>query len=270
MQKFFKNYTGIAIITAVVLDLVIYEIVWQIIKICQLSFGTTNAAFFFREIITKVIPTFLIAFLLGTTDSLKNPFKDLGNSLLSGALILAISIFGTVVTIVNAIEDSDKFKSAIEIVFYVCFVLMIGLSEELLIRGTVTRLIIDRLGREGKGAVLSVALGAMIFGIYHFPNFFWNGNLEATLSQVLANTMFGLLMCAVYVKWGNLLGMIILHAALDFMTLSSYGLIAGKSIADITSRSGGNLRQTIISNSVFVIAAIVVMIHKKKRPQTEG
>ena len=51
-------------------------------------------------------------------------------------------------------------------------------------------------------------------------------------------------------------------------TLSKYGLIAGKSIADRVSSTGGNLRQTIVSNSVFVIAAIIVMIHKKKGFQT--
>ena len=268
MQKFFKNHTVLAIIVAFVLALVINGAIWQIIKIFRLSFGASNVAFFVREIITKVLPSFFIAFIIGTTDSLKKPFRNLGNSLLSGAIILAISIMGTVVTIVDTINGFARFKSVTEIFFYICFVLMIGLSEELFMRGTVTQLIMDRLGIEGKRAVLSVVLGALFFGIYHFQNYFANGNIKATLIQVLANTMFGLLMCAIYVKWQNLLGMIILHAALDFMALSKYGLIAGKSIADTASSTGGNLRQTIVSNSVFVIAAIIVMINKKKGFQT--
>jgi len=267
MQKFFKNNIVVAIITAIILDLFIYEAIWQIINTFRFSFGTSNAAFFVREIITKVLPAFFIAFFIGTTDSLKNPFKHLGNSLLSGALIFVISIMGTIVTITNTIKDSGRFKSAIDIIFFVCFVLMVGLSEELFIRGTLTRLIVDRLGGEGKGAVLSVILGALLFGLYHLPNYLGNGNLNATLLQVLANIMFGLLMCAVYVKWKNLLGMVILHAALDFMTLSQYALIDGRSIADRPAGTEGNLRQTIVSNSVFVIAAIVVIIHKKK-PET--
>ena len=115
--------------------------------------------------------------------------------------------------------------------------------------------------------VLSVLIGACTFGLYHLWNLRWTHDLKATLLQVLGTAMIGMLLCAIYVKWGNLLAVILLHAVLDFMALSEYGLFAGKSIEDRVSGGGAGLQQTIISHSVFVIAAIVVMVHKKKEKQ---
>ncbi len=265
MRDFFKKHTTVAILTAIAMDLFFYWITHKIISMLPFPYGTSNAAYFAREVFCKVLPSFIIAFCIGTIDSLKEPFKNLGNSLLSGALILLLAIFGTIVMASEVIKEYGGLKSADQIIFFILFVLMVGLSEELLMRGTITRLIAEKFGTEGKGMVISVALGAVVFGLYHLPNYFWNKNLEATLLQVLGTTMFGLLMCAIYVKWGNLLGMIILHAVFDFMSMSQYGLIAGRSIADKASGSTAGLEQTLISNSVFVIAAIIVMIHKKAR-----
>ena len=111
---------------------------------------------------------------------------------------------------------------------------------------------------------LTVLLGAVLFGLYHIPNYQSTHDLEATLLQVISTTMHGMLFCAIYVKWGNLLGVIILHAAIDFSTMLESRLITGKSIADRTTVAKGNLKQILLSNSIFVIVAIIVMIHKKK------
>ncbi len=264
MREFFRKHIILAIIAAVAAEYFLNELIGTIIELCFGEFGTSNAAYFVRKIILKVIPSFIIAFCLGTLDSFKNPVKYLGKSLLSGLVILFISVFGSVILTIDSITKGAELKAPGEILFFAAFVLMVGLSEELLMRGTITGLLTEKFGKEGKGMVLSVVTGACIFGLYHLWNLRWTHDLKATLLQVLGTAMIGMLLCAVYVKWGNLLGVIILHAALDFMTLSEYGLFAGKSIADRSGEGGGELSQTIISNSIFVIAAIIVMLHKKK------
>jgi len=131
-------------------------------------------------------------------------------------------------------------------------------------RGTITRLIGEKFGTEGKGRWITVLLGALIFGLYHFGNYFSGQSLRATLLQVIATFMMGTLLCAVYVKWNNLLGVIILHAAIDFMAIAENALIVGSSIESAHSGDGGDIAMTLISNGTFMIAALVVMLHKKK------
>jgi membrane protease YdiL (CAAX protease family) len=270
MRKFFKEHVFVAIVVVFIAGLALHEGLWQIIDLFQIHFGRSNLSYFIREIIVKVLPALLIAFCIGTLDSLTSPFKNLGNSFLSGAWILLLSVLGSVVNCVEATEKGGKIVSPSHIIFYILFVLMVGLSEELLMRGTITRLLAEKFGKEGKGMVISVLIGAALFGLYHFPNYFGSRNLEATLQQMLATALSGLLLCAIYVKWGNLLALIILHAAFDFAMLFPYGMIEGKSIADRNTAAKGSFLQVLLSNSTFVIAAIIVMVHRKKKEKTDN
>lgn len=264
MREYFKKHPVVAILYVFVMDLVLSVLLSYLGHVLGYSNGTSNEAYFIREIIVKVLPISFIAFSVGTLDSFKSPFKNLGKSLLSGIVILAIYIVGSVAMIMVCIQDGFKFKTPSEIVFYVLFLLMVGLSEELLMRGTLTRLLAEKFGKEGKGMWLTVLIGALLFGLYHLLNYRSTHNIKAVLLQVIGTSMMGMFLCAIYVKWGNLLGVIVLHTTHNFMVLSEQGLIEGKSIADRPSGPQGNLKQTLISNSIFVIAAIFVMIHKKK------
>ncbi len=265
VHAFFKKHVFIAIFIVLVAELALYEGLWYLGYALHFSFGKSNQAYFVTELILKALPALLISFFIGTLDSLKNPLKNLGNSLLSGALILIISVMMSIVFCVLEIEDGNKIKEPTQIIFFILFVLMVGLSEELLMRGTVTRLLAEKYGKEGMGKVISVLIGALVFGVSHFPNILGTHDIHATLLQVLATTMAGMLICAIYVKWGNLPGVIILHSVFDFAAMSRYGLIAGRYISDKNSRGGGDLKQTLINNSIFVFAAIIVMVHGKKK-----
>lgn len=264
IHTFFKKHTFIAVLTVFLAEFLIHEGLYQIWESLNFTSYTSNKAYFFREIILKVLPAFLIAFCVGTLDSLKKPFKNLGRSLVSGAWILLLAALLSAVNYQDAVEKGNKITSPSEVIFYILFIMMIGLSEELLMRGTVTKLLADKFGKEGKGMVISVLIGAVCFGMYHFSNYFGNRDLEATLLQMLATALFGMLLCAIYVKWGNLSGVIILHAFFDFGSMFSHGMIEGKSIADRYSGGTGDFKQVLISNSTFIIAAIIVMLHKKK------
>ncbi len=270
MQSFFKKYKLIAVVAAIAANLLLAEGLKLLLGGLNISFATSNAGFFVREFVMKVIPAMAVAFIIGTVDSLKAPFKNLGKGLLSGGWMLFVAIGGSAVLLSSVIKEGGKLKSATDFVFYILFLLMVGLSEELLMRGTVTRLLADRFGREGAGKWITVLTGSVIFGIYHFQNYFGGQSLRATLIQVMATTMIGMLLCAVYVKWGNLYAVIILHAALDFMAISEDALVEGASIANTHSGDGGDIKMSLISNGTFVLAALAVMLHKRKQKGVEN
>ncbi len=265
MHDFLKKHTLIAVLASYAAYLVFGSLVGLLLKAFNITFPDSNAGYFVREIVVKVIPSVLMALLIGTLDSFKNPFKNLGRSLLSGGWIIFLGIMGTWLILSEAVKEGNTLKGVGDVIFYVLFLMMVGLSEELLMRGTITRFLGDRFGREGKGMWITVLLGAVIFGAYHFANYFSGQPLRATLLQVLGTTMLGMLLCAVYVKWGNLLGVIILHATLDFMAISENALIEGVSISSAHSGDGGDIKNVLLSNGTFVIAAIIVMLHRKKK-----
>ena len=148
--------------TVFIAEFLIYEGLYRIGAALHFSFDKSNKAYFITETILKVLPAFLIAFCIGTLDSLKNPFKDLGRSLLSGAWILFIAILISVVSFLKSVENGNNITSPSEVIFYILFVLMVGLSEELLMRGTITRILAEKFGNEGKGMVISVLIAAVI------------------------------------------------------------------------------------------------------------
>jgi membrane protease YdiL (CAAX protease family) len=265
MRNFFEKHVILAGVTATLASLVLNYGIRFGTELLGISFGTTNAGFFVREFVIKVLPALAIAFAFGTIRVLQHPLRGFGKSLLSGAWILIVATLVTCVFLSGALGQGQNLKGAPEIIFYVLFLLMVGLSEELLLRGTVLRLFLDHYGEKGKGMVLSVTLSAALFGLCHFSNVFSGQGLYNTVLQMIGAFMMGLLFGAVYAKRGNLYGVMVLHAIIDFMTLCENGLLAGNSLADANASSEpGSLFWTLVSNGTFAIAAIVIMLHKKK------
>ena len=91
------------------MDLVLFELLYYLWHVLGYS-ETTNEYFFIREIIIKVLPVFFIAFCVGTLDSLKSPFNNLGKSLLSGIVILTIAILGSIAMVKVSTQAGAKQK----------------------------------------------------------------------------------------------------------------------------------------------------------------
>ena len=265
MRNFFEKHVILAGVTATLASLVLNYGVRFGTELLGISFGTTNAGFFVREFVLKVLPALAIAFAFGTIRVLQHPLRGFGKSLLSGAWILIVATLGTYAFLSEVFEQGQRLKGVPEIIFYVLFLMMVGLSEELLLRGTVLRLFLDHYGEKGKGMAFSVILSAALFGLCHFSNVFSGQGLYNTALQMIGTFMMGLLFGAVYAKRGNLYGVMVLHAIIDFMTLCENGLLVGSSLADAhASSEPGSLFWTLVSNGTFAIAAIVIMLHKKK------
>jgi len=94
--------------------------------------------------------------------------------------------------------------------------LSVGFFEEILFRGVILILLIQRYSQQKHGLLISVILSSVLFGMVHLINL-WNGaSLFDTLLQVGYSTLMGMLWAVMYLRTQNLWLTMILHATYNF------------------------------------------------------
>ena len=93
-------------------------------------------------------------------------------------------------------------------------ILILGLApaifEEVVFRG----IFIDNLKKSGKSDMAALLISALFFGIIHMTNAV-NGNIPQALVQTGYSIVVGLVFGAIYIRTGDLLSVMIAHAAID-------------------------------------------------------
>lgn len=144
-------------------------------------------------------------------------FTQKKRGLIKSLLISWPVIFYTLIVLVkSAININFKVDNPMEILSLAILCFLIGLFEELLCRGWLQNEFIERFGNNRKGVLYSIFVSGLIFGIMHISNALTGQSLFETLIQVIAATITGISLGAVYYKTKNIWSVIILHAFWDF------------------------------------------------------
>lgn len=94
--------------------------------------------------------------------------------------------------------------------------LMAGICEETIFR-VVPVSCLMRQWRDEKKVPLVVALSAIIFGLIHATNIADGASIPITIVQVFGAGFMGVLFCAVYLRSGNILPVILMHSLTDLI-----------------------------------------------------
>lgn len=141
------------------------------------------------------------------------------------------------------------------IIAFVMVYLSTGLFEEILCRGLVFSLIINKWGRKRSGCYLAIILSSILFGMFHFVHYFLgNASLIATITQVICATFIGVFFVACVVRNHSIYPAIILHGILD---------IAG-SLGEIAVGSGiykGYITMSLRESLICVIISLPLFLY---------
>lgn len=234
----------------------IYASIRNALQIVRIS----NLQWLGDELICVVIAV-IIAIIFKTTNTLKDPLKGLGKSILCGSWFLLICLVGTVVQLLKYTSEGPGLKSPIESIIYIFFILAIGFAEEILHRGTVTELLVRKYGNSVKGKLFSIFTGAFIFSIFHLTNVRNGQSLENTVYQMISVFCMALFLNTIYVKYRNLYAMILIHGALDYMKLFDYGMVKGTTLnLNFGSESKTVMWSFVICNILYIIAAVIIFV----------
>jgi membrane protease YdiL (CAAX protease family) len=98
------------------------------------------------------------------------------------------------------------------ILVFIVFCFAIGLFEEVVFRGLILTVLLQRLPQTKTGILQAIVLSSLVFGVLHFVNFVAGANPFDTLLQIGYSFLMGMLWAVVYLKTKNLWMAIVLHA----------------------------------------------------------
>lgn len=101
------------------------------------------------------------------------------------------------------------------IVLFITECLLVGTFEELLFRGILFPAVEERLKENKRGRFFAVIISAAIFALVHLFNLFTSSPI-AVLMQVGYSFLLGGACCFTFLKTGNILYCVLLHATFNF------------------------------------------------------
>ena len=94
--------------------------------------------------------------------------------------------------------------------------LAIGAMEELIFRGLFQPMFLDAFKDKKHGTLIAVAVNSALFGLWHLANLFSGASIGPTLLQVCYSFLIGAMLSAVFIRVGNVIPCILLHAIFNF------------------------------------------------------
>ena len=182
-------------------------------------------------------------------------------SLYIGGFLTGYCLFEIVAQLqVQAVSRNAKVVNGVEVLYFVLTMLLIGWTEEIVFRGLILNLFLDRFSKTKKGILGAVILSGVIFGAVHVTNILTGAAVESACVQAVTAAVLGILFGAVYVRSRNLWLVMLYHALIDFASLMGTGIWGmGTSIDGINQISVQNL----VAVPVLLIPCIVLLRPRK-------
>ncbi len=240
-----------------------------LLNIAEFINESTNLYYMLRELIVFVIAIFMLKATY-QTHVLRHGTKGLVQGLWSGMVFFVLAVLACSSSVSDGIAQNITYKPLPEIIAFILFVILIGFAEEFLFRGIIADIIFEHFGNSVSGVLLSVVLGGILFGIAHVTNILSGKSVEETIIQMIATSMLGILLTAIYIRHKNIFAVAILHAVLDFLTMFERGFFEGNLLqyTNVDIDFWASLKQSLISQSIFLIVAAFILrpsIIKKMR-----
>ena len=142
--------------------------------------------------------------------------RGLGKGFLLGWIVLVAAVINFYDTLGSINWEKALEPKVIDYLFYVIYVLGIGVFEEVLLRGVMLNKMLDKWGNTKAGIYGAVIVSSLVFGVWHLINLLdkpWL--IVSTITQVGYAFFIGVFFGAVYLRTKNLWTVILLHAIFD-------------------------------------------------------
>lgn len=169
----------------------------------------------------------IVTYLLGFTYLKPQKTKWKTVLLIVPPLLVSINNFPFVAYITGLAEVTEPAQT---IVLFALQCLSVGLFEEIVFRGLILVLLLERLPKTKEGIFLSILISSIIFGSSHILNLFVGAGFSATILQIGYSFLTGMMWAVVFLATKNIWFSVVLHAIYNFVGLLFYelGTITGK------------------------------------------
>ena len=120
----------------------------------------------FIILIVFLIITFVIGYARIFTENVAGWLR----SLYTGGFFVVYCLFSLIAQIyLCSMSKAGNVRPALEIIFYVVAIFLVGLVEELVFRGVIFNLLLNSFPKTRKGITGAIVLGGVLFGLMHLP-----------------------------------------------------------------------------------------------------
>ena len=129
-----------------------------------------------------------------------------------------------------------------EILFFAATMFLIGWTEELIFRGVILNLFLERFSKTKRGILWAVILSGVFFGAVHLTNISQGVTVTSAMIRAINGAFLGVIFGAVYARSGNIWLVMTFHALVDFASLMGSGIFGtGTTVEQINQMSAINL-----------------------------
>ncbi len=218
-------------------------------------FGCSYTMQMIGELAACMFSVILLA-VFGYLDIIKEKGIGFGKSFYTGGFFIGYFVYALVAQlIVNILNSDSAVESFPAILTFVITMFLVGAAEELLFRGLILNLLLDRFSNTRRGILLAVLFDGLIFGCAHFGNLSAGVHFTSILIQVISAGLLGTIFAIVYARTGNIWFVILAHAAVDFAALLGGGIFGN---GDLIDALGSYSAKNLITVPVLLIPFIVL------------
>lgn len=208
------------------------------------------------EGISALFSLILLCFF-GYSSILKEKGEGLTKGLYASSYYIAYISYHAIYSTYSCLMESQVSICGFgEILSFVSTMLLIGITEELLCRGIVLNLLLDRFSNTKRGIWSAIIIASSLFGLLHLPNIFAGASPKAVLMQAVSATAGGILFSAIYIRSNNIWIPILAHAAFDFMALIPSGIFGMSTIVEHLNNTS---MLSLLKSSVEIIPALILL-----------
>ena len=198
----------------------------------------------------------LLTLLLRMGDTFRRGRLGLGQTLLPMLPILLLYTYSAAGQWIISCMGKTPLPG-LRVLWYVLCMLAVGITEELLFRGLITRMIFEKYGKSSVGVWLTVLVSSLLFGTVHLINAVGGmADLGGVLVQMVGAAALGMCICAIYLRTGSLWAVALLHAFMDLVALLPSGVYG---VADLGDMVSGYSWESLVASLVYVALALFLL-----------
>lgn len=201
-----------------IIAIAVFLVIFFIFEFMPISLSTNELqSTMIKDTIIRFLGGFIFMFLMISSSfkkvfTWKRPFLPSLFVLIPG-LMIAINNFPIIAYLDNRTALTEPSSS---ILIFALECLSIGFFEEVVFRGLILILVIQKYSKTKKELFFALVISSSIFGLIHVLNLFLGASFYETFLQVGYSFLMGMLWSVVFLKTKNIWFVIFLHASYNF------------------------------------------------------
>ena len=240
---------SVALVVVVLLDVACFGAVWLFPDLDSIALIAISSA-------AQLVLSISVILLARNICVAKGWFKVNGtlNGLLMGWLPILYAVVMILVTAINMPSEYWVVPKPWPLFVLVAVAFTTGLLEEVLVRGLVLNVLLNKSGITRKEILRACWISSILFGLLHLSNFTTGAGVVETVGQIIYATFVGMLLAAIYLRTKSLWPPIILHAVIDLPDTIFGAFVSSQTIEEIAQMQAAQSIEEIIMSTLIKVA----------------